>query len=676
MKKMKIFSTVSVLSLACSLFANTASAQSFDYGSFEQMFGEPVTTSATGSPQRVSDVPVNMTIITSEEIKRSGETTIPRILNRVAGVNVIEWGTGSQDVSVRGYNQGFSPRLLVMVNGRQVYMDQYGMTSWSSIPVQLSEIRQIEVVKGPNAALFGFNAVAGVVNIITYNPLYDNKNVVTANLGTQNYKELNGVTTIKPNDKVGVRVSGSGFGSNEFDDNRLTFTEANYRVNPKGAKANMDMLAQIHEGGQLGTEFSYSENRLNEYYPSASMVKADYQTHSAKANYALESKAGLTEASVYRNTMVVTYDEDRLGDGKLENNVLVAKLQHLIKPAANHALRFATEYRENDMNSVPLNIGVIKYAVGSYGAMWDWGVTSKISLMNALRFDHLELERTGTAAGLYDNEDYDRTIDKLNYNSSAVYKATQEDTFRLAAARGYQLPSLIELGFLRALGGPFYVTGNPYLKPTEVTNQELSYERKVKEINGDVKLSVFHQESNDIKSSPSVLDAQAGLGFGTAGAGMEWKNIGRSKSWGGELEVQSQVTPELKLTGAYIVQTIHDKFTVNSTALYYPVDFENSTPKNSLKVGASYTKGKYEGDVFATWQQSYKMLRSTGSTAVASFALWNVPAHLNMTVRAGYNIDETTNLSLTGMNVTSSDQVVSSGPEVERRFIISLKKEF
>jgi len=670
-KKIKIFSTVSLAALACSLFASTAQAQAFDYGSFEAMFGEPVTTSATGSPQRSSEVPVNMTIITADQIKRSGEVSIPRILNHIAGVNVIEWGVGSQDVSVRGYNQGFSPRLLVMVNGRQVYLDHYGMTEWSNIPVQLNEIRQIEVVKGPNAALFGFNAVAGVVNIITYNPLYDNVNEVTASVGTQSYKEINGVTTVKPNDKIGMRFSGSGFGSDEFDDTRLTHTEANYRQDPKGGKVNADMLAKIHDGGQLGAEVSYVENRMNEFYPTANMLEADYQTHSVKVNYGLESKAGLTEATLYRNTAVFAYMEDRMGSGKGENNVTVAKLQHLVKPSAKHALRFAGEYRKNEMNSIPQNTGEISYDVASFGTMWDWAMTDSFSLVNAGRFDHLNLGRTGTIGGAYTNDDFKRVIDKVSYNSSAVYKMTDIDIFRLGTARGFQLPSLIELGYLRNLGGGVFAYGNPTLKPTEVVNHETSYQRKINEINGDVKLSVFKQKTNDIKASPSLIDHP---GFG--GTGLEFKNVGRSKSWGGELEVSSQVTPELKVTAAYEYQRIKDKLTVNTTAINYPVDFENTTPKNSMKLNVSYTKDKYEADAFAIWQQSYKMLRATGTNVLANVALWDVPAHLNLTLRGGYNFDETTNVSLTGMNVTTSDQIVSSGPEVERRFVLTLKKEF
>lgn len=118
-------------------------------------------------------------------IRRSGATNIPDALAHVVGVDVLRWGVSSADVSIRGYDTPYSPRLLVLVNGRQVYLDDWGRTQWDAIPVQMAEIRQIEVVKGPNTALFGFNAAAGVINIITYNPLYDTINTASVNGGTQ-----------------------------------------------------------------------------------------------------------------------------------------------------------------------------------------------------------------------------------------------------------------------------------------------------------------------------------------------------------------------------------------------------------------------------------------------------------------------------------------------------------
>jgi len=183
-----------------------ATAQPVDYGALERTFGEPVTMSVTGKPQTATDAPANVEIITQDDIRRSGATTIPDVLQFVTGVDVRREGIASADVGIRGYNQAPNPYLMVLVDGRQVYMVDYGRIVWPAIPVQLDEIRQIEVIKGPNSALYGFNAVSGVINIITYDPLEDRINSATLRGGTQGYVAGSVVGTGRIGEKAGVRV--------------------------------------------------------------------------------------------------------------------------------------------------------------------------------------------------------------------------------------------------------------------------------------------------------------------------------------------------------------------------------------------------------------------------------------------------------------------------------------
>jgi outer membrane receptor for ferrienterochelin and colicins len=72
-----------VLTVACMLAARAAQAQSVDYGGLERVFGEPVTASVTGKPQRATDAPANVEIITQDDIRRSGATSIPDVLEFV-----------------------------------------------------------------------------------------------------------------------------------------------------------------------------------------------------------------------------------------------------------------------------------------------------------------------------------------------------------------------------------------------------------------------------------------------------------------------------------------------------------------------------------------------------------------------------------------------------------------
>ena len=114
-----------------------AHAQSVDYPALEQTFGEPVTTSVNGKPQRRSDAGSALIIITRDDIRRSPAREIPDLLKLHAGIDVNRWTARHADVSIRGGTQVYNPRVLVLVNGRQAYLDHYGMTNWSSLGVQL-----------------------------------------------------------------------------------------------------------------------------------------------------------------------------------------------------------------------------------------------------------------------------------------------------------------------------------------------------------------------------------------------------------------------------------------------------------------------------------------------------------------------------------------------------------
>src|ERR1700679_2327427 len=116
-------STASALAaLAAAAYGAPAGAQVMDYGSLQDLFGEPVTTSATGTPLRASEAPINMTIITADEIRQSGTRSVTQILARVPGLDILQTGVNVYDVGVRGYQQPFQPRLLVLVDGRQVFI--------------------------------------------------------------------------------------------------------------------------------------------------------------------------------------------------------------------------------------------------------------------------------------------------------------------------------------------------------------------------------------------------------------------------------------------------------------------------------------------------------------------------------------------------------------------------
>jgi iron complex outermembrane receptor protein len=104
---------------------------------------------ATRYEQPISQAPSNVYVITDEDIRHSGATDIPTILRRVPGLDVMQVTGADFNVSARGDNQLFANKILVMVDGRSIYIDGQGLVFWKSLPVTLPEIKRIEVLKGP-----------------------------------------------------------------------------------------------------------------------------------------------------------------------------------------------------------------------------------------------------------------------------------------------------------------------------------------------------------------------------------------------------------------------------------------------------------------------------------------------------------------------------------------------
>src|SRR3984885_10938578 len=297
-----------VLALFVTLVPPPLHAQSVDYGALEQLFNEPVTTSVTGSPQRVSDVPATIEIVTAENIRRSGAKDIPGVLRHVAGVDTLEWGNDNTDISIRGYNQASSSRLLVLVNGRQVYADDFGYTPWSSIPTELSEIRQIEVIKGPSCALFGFNAVGGVINIITYDPLFDHVNTASIAGGTQNLVSASAVITPRLGERVAVMLSARGSMDDDFS-TTIPLSEVLVSRRPEDlAAVNIQGVIRLKEKMHLDLEASHSVAQLNEMAPDYQLMNARRGTSSVRGQFTAEGRRfGLLQASAYTNWLKSTF---------------------------------------------------------------------------------------------------------------------------------------------------------------------------------------------------------------------------------------------------------------------------------------------------------------------------------------------------------------------------------
>ncbi|HSK40742.1 MAG TPA: TonB-dependent receptor [Arenibaculum sp.] len=658
------------LGAALAGFVPCAAAQTVDHGSLQQLFGESVTTSATGKPQRAGDVPATMEIVTAEEIGRSGATSIPDILRRVAGIDVLRWGIGAADVAVRGYNQPYSPRLLVLVDGRQVYLDHYGMTAWSTIPVELAEIRQIEIVKGPSTALFGFNAVGGVVNIVTYSPLHDDVRAATVRLGTQRYREASAVATVKFGETAGIRLSAGGYDADESGRPVKPGEEA-FRIDPRRRSVAAAGMVQLAPNRQLGAELTRSSAEQTEFLPFFGLTSGEYDTWSAKLHYAADTGIGLIEGTAYRNQADVRMRNPYLGDIDADNTVTVVRLQDLFKVGPDHSIRLSAEYRRNEMNSVPDAGGEVGYDVYSAGGMWEWTVTDAVTLVNAVRLDRLVLGRSGAFTGPapFSNEDYDRTLTEASFNGAVVYKPTGLDTLRFTVGRGIQVPSLIDYGLMQdftAIGA----YGNPELEPTVVTNYEVGYDRALPRLDATLRTALYYQTTRNVKSVPvnavTIVNGQPAILL---------RNLGNSSAVGGEAGIEGTTGTGWRWSAGYAAEMVDDDLANRGAAGYvWPAEFENATPRHKLNAALGRSAGRWTADVHATWISGTEMLRHGGGGP--GLEVVDVPSHLIVSARLGYAAAPGVTLAVSGMNVTQSRRRTTSGPEEERRILFSATAGF
>ncbi|MDP9052918.1 MAG: TonB-dependent receptor [Acidobacteriota bacterium] len=124
-------------------------------------------TSASREPQQAFQLPVAIYVITAEDIRRSGAPNIPEALRLAPGVEVARIDSNKWSIGIRGFGSRFSRSVLVLMDGRTVYTTLLAGTYWEVQDTVMEDIDRIEIIRGPGGAIWGPNAVNGVINIIT-----------------------------------------------------------------------------------------------------------------------------------------------------------------------------------------------------------------------------------------------------------------------------------------------------------------------------------------------------------------------------------------------------------------------------------------------------------------------------------------------------------------------------
>ncbi len=134
--------------------------------SLEQLADLQVT-SVSKKSERLGDAAAAVTVLTQDDIRRSGATTLAEALRYVPGLSVARNGSATWAISARGFTGRLADKLLVLIDGRSVYSPMYSGVDWPLQDIMLEDVERVEVVRGPGGTLWGANAVNGVINVIT-----------------------------------------------------------------------------------------------------------------------------------------------------------------------------------------------------------------------------------------------------------------------------------------------------------------------------------------------------------------------------------------------------------------------------------------------------------------------------------------------------------------------------
>jgi iron complex outermembrane receptor protein len=221
----------------------------------------PVVVTASRFKNRVDDKPVNMTVITGEDIRRSAAKTVPDLLSEQAGIQMHDFfgnNATSTTVDLRGFGITGTQNTLILVDGRRIADNDLSGVQWSAFP--LTNVERIEIVRGGGSVMYGDGAVGGVINIITRSP-FDTPGAGSLRARVGSYDTLEtGFTAQYRSGQVGIGVTANNL---ETD---------GYRVNNRNRQTNASAdVRMLTEGGEVGIKLATDHQGLR--LPGARQVQ-------------------------------------------------------------------------------------------------------------------------------------------------------------------------------------------------------------------------------------------------------------------------------------------------------------------------------------------------------------------------------------------------------------------
>ncbi|MBD8547984.1 TonB-dependent receptor plug domain-containing protein [Sphingomonas sp. CFBP 8760] len=655
--------------------APAAVAQSIDYQALQDAIGEPVTTSVTGKPQRASELPASTIIITQAEIARSPARDVPGLLKTYAGIDVNQWTAGQRDVAVRGGAQTYNARLLVLVDGRQVYLDHYGMTDWNLLGVQLDEIQQIELVRGPANALFGFNAASGVVNIITRRVGNSPAATATAEWGNYGIGRLAGSVMLPVTPKIGLKVAGGHASENE---RRIPapLLRPPMVVDTDSGQISGEVIGSF-DGLGMTVGGGHATNQQIEYLPSQLLSNQRYRNDNVHATATRDTGWGGITLNGYVNWLDVRYGIGTTADAGipviLKNRIIVTQASTLVRLGTSDTLRLGAEYRNNRLRSAQQFAERISYDVASANAMLDLHPDDRLSLTVAGRLDRLWLHQGGAIVQpAYDDpRAFDRAFTRFSFNAALLVRLDEQGSLRINGGHGYQLPSLVNFGtrlqIITPLPVPVFAVGSARIDPASMWSGEVGYVRMVGP--AQLELTAFVTRTDGAIASPG--DGVRTELFLTPLPSLvaRFAAIGDYTTYGTELSV-SGMTGGLTWRGNYTWTRTDEQLASLTIPIPYALSPRSTTPVHKANITLGYTVGRLSLSGVARYTSG---TRQFAFSSASELSLYPVDDAMAVDLRAGFSLAPGIEVFGAGENMTLTGGAAVSPIPADRRIRIGLR---
>ena len=628
--------TATCLSVGMLLVPARVLASTDDLDDLMQMSLQDLTqiqvTSVSKRAEKANEVAAAISVITAEDIRRSGANTVPEVLRGIPGLQVSRINAGWWAISARGNANQFGNKLLVLLDGRSLYNPMFSGVVWEEQGTPLEDIERIEVIRGPGSTLWGSNAVNGVINIITKNSKDTQGDMIAAGIGNFESTNAYGRHGGKIGDDATYRTyanhfvqdnSESASGAAAFDG--WDMTRAGLRVDGKlDNEANYTVSSDVYKGSRdipFTRVPDISIDRVKVALDEHQMYGGDVITKYSR-KLADDSNVDL---QVYYD--FVGRDGDEFGQ-KIQT--LDFDAQHTFDINKRNQFIWGGGYRVVYAEMDPSLL--IRYPYGN---------TELTQLVSAFAQDKIELVPNKLFLTLGSKFEYNTyTNFEVQPNARLAWLPTPNQTVWTAVTKAVRTPSIDERNMSQIVGatpaGYVQIQANPNIQSEELIAYEVGY-RNQPLTNVSFDATAFINQYHNLRTIEP-----GGTPGGDVVISLIPENLGERTTTGFELAANWDVEKNWSLSGTYSYLNMdfkHESGSLDTIA----ASEDGKSPTNMYSIKSHYIfNSEWEMD-----NSAYYYGAITGSSGDPN----NVKAFTRMDAKLTYKPMEGVETALIGQNL-------------------------